>query len=154
MKKYSLYIASIILVCLGILAYSFGFNLLPGLSPDTKVVVQNPSAASDKTLTDNLDSIPDYIEPEDLKSTLSAEQKKQYSKLNETQQKEALSAMGHQQGIKEMVRFGEVELNRLEELDKEIAQKGRRAEEIIQTLNAKVDAKKGGCSIFCVSQFS
>ena len=137
MKKYPLYIACSI-VGLGILAYAFEFNVLTRSLPDQKVATESDSDDSHQTLTSNLDSIPNYIAPEVIQSTLSTEQKKQYSKLNETQQKEALSAMGHQKGVKDMVTYGEIELDRLKESDKEIAQKDMRAEEIIQALKAKV----------------
>ncbi len=142
MKKNTLYIGCTIVVCLGILAYAFEFNALTRLFSDQKVATESQPSASNKSLISNLDSIPNYIEPEVIESTLSAEQKRQYSKLNETQQKEALSAMGQQQGIKEMITYGEIELDRLKDSDKEIAQKDKRAEDIIQALNAKVDSEK------------
>jgi len=142
MKKYSLFIACTIVTGLGILAYAFEFNVLTGSLPNQKVATENDSAASNQTLTSNLDSIPNYIEPAVIESTLNAAQKKQYSKLNETQQKEALSAIGHQKGVKDMVTYGEIELDRLKESDKEIAQKDMRAEEIIQALKAKVGSTR------------
>jgi hypothetical protein len=141
MKKYSLYIACTIVACLGMLAYAFEFNILARLFSDQKIVIESNSSDSHKTLKNNLDSIPNYVEPETIKSTLSSDQKKQYSKLNETQQKEALSAMGHQQGIKEVVTYGQIELDRLKESDQELAQKDKRAEDIIQALKAKVASK-------------
>jgi len=138
MKYSHLYSFSAIIVTLCLLAYAFDLSVLP-----SKVIDIEPATSkSQKTLADNLDSIPDYIAPEVLKTQLSAEQKKQYAKLNETQQKEALSAMGHQQSLKDVSTYGEIELNRLQELDKDIANNDLRAEEIIESLNAKVTLKK------------
>lgn len=142
MKKYSLYIACAAVVCFGIIAYTYNASVLTTLVPDQQLTSEDQSLATNKTLSSNLDSIPDYIAPEVLKTQLSADQKKQYAKLNETQQKEALSAMGHQQSLKDVNAYGEIELNRLQELDKELAQQDKRADEIIELLNAKVALQK------------
>ena len=111
-------------------------------SSSDKQKTVSESSVSNNTLSSNLDSIPNYIEPKAIESGLSPEQKKQFSNLNETQQKEALSAMGHQQGIKEMIKYGEIELDRLKAEDKKIAQKDKHADEIINALNAEVNALK------------
>ena len=50
--------------------------------------------------------------------------------------------MGHQHSLKDVNTYGEIELKRLQELDKDIANNDLRAEETIKSLNAKVALKK------------
>lgn len=141
MKKQSVLIVSVIAVLIGILIYIIGFSSMLDSTPELKIVEESQAPVSSKSLKENLDSI-QYREPEEIKSTLSSDQKKKLSNLNETQQKEALSAMGHQQAVRDVVKYGEQEMQRLQESEKALAEKDQRAEEIIRSLNAQVAEKK------------
>lgn len=140
MKKFHIYALSTCLFCLCLIVLAVKLNVFESSSDKQKAVTE--SSVSNNTLSSNLDSIPNYIEPKVIEAALSPEQKKRLSNLNETQQKEALSAMGHQQGIKEMIKYGEIELDRLKAEDKKIAQKDKHADDIIKALNAEVSAMK------------
>lgn len=136
MKKHLLYIVPLLAI---LLAYFLGFSLFPGLSTDYEVETQNtPEVLTAKSKQD-LESIPDYIPPEKVKSQLTPEQQKRLSKLNEAQQEEALSAMGHQKSLSDVVSYAEKELDRLEQEDAELQALDARADQIIQKLNAEVD---------------